>query len=50
VAEFYAKVMSALGSLGIHVAINTKPQEMPNPIPFEQDLMPWQQSRPPANG
>ena len=38
VAEFYTKVMSALGSLGIHVAINTKPQELPNPIPFEQDF------------
>jgi uncharacterized protein DUF5996 len=38
VAEFYTKVMSALGSLGIHVAINTKPQELPNPIPFDQDF------------
>lgn len=38
VAEFYTKVMSALGSLGIHVAINTKPQELPNAIPFEQDF------------
>jgi Family of unknown function (DUF5996) len=38
VAEFYSRVMSALGSLGIQVAINTKPQELPNPIPFEQDF------------
>jgi hypothetical protein len=37
VADFYTKVMSALGSLGIHVSINTKPQELANPIPFEQD-------------
>jgi hypothetical protein len=38
VAEFYAKLMSALGSLGIHVAINTKPQELADAIPFEQDF------------
>ena len=38
VAEFYARVMSALGSLGVHVSINTKPQELANAIPFEQDL------------
>jgi hypothetical protein len=37
VAGFYAKVMEGLGSLGIQVSINTKPQELPNPIPFEQD-------------
>ena len=37
VAEFYTRVMSALGSLGVHVSINTKPQELQNPIPFEQD-------------
>src|SRR5581483_4693163 len=38
VAEFYTKLMSALGSLGIHVSINTKPQELPDPVPFEQDF------------
>jgi hypothetical protein len=38
VAEFYTRLMSALGSLGIHVSINTKPQELPDPIPFEQDF------------
>ena len=38
VARFYTQVMSALGSLGIHVSINTKPQELPDPIPFEQDF------------
>jgi hypothetical protein len=37
VSEFYSKVMSALGAAGIHVSINTKPQELPDAIPFEQD-------------
>ncbi len=37
VAAFYEKLMSALRLLGISVAINTKPQEVPDPIPFEQD-------------
>lgn len=38
VAEFYGKVMAALASLDISVSINTKPQELPAPIPFEQDF------------
>jgi hypothetical protein len=38
VAEFYTRLMSALGSLGVHVSINTKPQELQDPIPFEQDF------------
>jgi hypothetical protein len=37
VAVFYDKLMSALRSYGIDVAINTKPQEVPDPIPFEED-------------
>ena len=37
VAVFYGRLMAALGSLGIRVAINTKPQEIADPIPFEQD-------------
>src|SRR5579884_887261 len=37
VADFYAEFMAALNALGIDVAINTKPQEVQNPIPFEQD-------------
>ncbi len=37
VSSFYGKVMGALGSLGLEVVINTKPQELPTPIPFEQD-------------
>jgi len=38
VAAFYARVMEALRGLGIEVSINTKPQEIPDPIPFEQDF------------
>ncbi len=38
VAAFYGRVMEALRGLGIEVSINTKPQEIPDPIPFEQDF------------
>jgi hypothetical protein len=37
VAGFYRKLMRALDELGISVSINTKPQELPDPIPFDQD-------------
>jgi hypothetical protein len=37
VAKFYAKVMEALHLLGIDVAIRTKPNEVPDAIPFELD-------------
>jgi Family of unknown function (DUF5996) len=37
VAEFYEKFMAVLGELGVSVHIWTKPCEIPNPIPFEQD-------------
>lgn len=37
VAEFYHDVISALDSLDVKVNIFTKPQEVPNPIPFEQN-------------
>jgi Family of unknown function (DUF5996) len=37
VAVFYDKLMSALRSLDIQVVINTKPQEIADPVPFEQD-------------
>jgi hypothetical protein len=37
VADFYQELMSTLKSLGIEVPIFTKPQEVPNPIPFEKD-------------
>lgn len=38
VAVFYKRVMDALHGLGIEVAVNTKPQEIADPIPFEQDF------------
>ena len=37
VARFYRKLMAALESLGIPVTIYTRPQELANAIPFEQD-------------
>jgi Family of unknown function (DUF5996) len=37
VAEFYKKFMTALGGLSVNVHIWTKPCEVPNPTPFEQD-------------
>jgi hypothetical protein len=37
VHAFYQELMAALGALGISVRINTKPQEVADPIPFEQD-------------
>jgi hypothetical protein len=37
VADFYREVMDALDSLGIRVRIWTRPVEIENPIPFEQD-------------
>jgi hypothetical protein len=36
-AAFYQKVMDALRSLGLSVTINTMPNELPNPIPFDTD-------------
>lgn len=37
VATFYKELFSLLRGLGIDVQINPKPQEVPNPIPFDQD-------------
>lgn len=37
VAGFYRECMAMLREAGIEVAINTKPQEVPDPIPFERD-------------
>ena len=37
VAAFYAEVFSMLRDAGIKTEINPKPQELPNPIPFDQD-------------
>jgi hypothetical protein len=37
VAQFYERTMSILRELNLPVAINTTPNEIPNPIPFERD-------------
>ncbi|HEX2252302.1 MAG TPA: DUF5996 family protein [Thermoanaerobaculia bacterium] len=37
VAHFHREVMALLDGLGLPVAIDTRPQELPDPIPFEQD-------------
>lgn len=37
VADFYAECAAALRSLGIDVNFNTRPQQFPHSIPFEQD-------------
>jgi len=37
VAEFYRIVMKTLGDLEVPVTINTTPNEIENPIPFDQD-------------
>jgi hypothetical protein len=37
VADFYSSTLQALASLGISVAINTKPQEIADPVPFDRD-------------
>jgi hypothetical protein len=38
VASFYAAIMAELPQLGIHVAINEMPSELPGPICFSQDV------------
>ena len=38
VADFYREFMATLASLGIEVKIWKMPVEIPNPIPFDQDL------------
>ena len=35
--QFYHEFMAALDELGLHVPITTSPQEVENPIPFDQD-------------
>jgi hypothetical protein len=37
VAAFYRRVMDALATLGVQVRIVRKPNEVPDPIPFDQD-------------
>ena len=38
VASFYHGLFETLGSLGIAVEIDMKPQEVPDPVPFDKDL------------
>ncbi|HEY7111215.1 MAG TPA: DUF5996 family protein [Nitrososphaeraceae archaeon] len=38
VSDFYQEIMSTLEALGMPIKIWTTPVEVPNPIPFEQDL------------
>ena len=37
VAAFHSRLFRALGELGLHVTINGRPNEVPVPIPFEED-------------
>lgn len=37
VADFYGELMGVLDGLGLSVRINTLPQEVPDPIPFDGD-------------
>lgn len=37
VADFHAAVLEALAELDVHVSINERPNEVPDPIPFSQD-------------
>jgi hypothetical protein len=39
VASFYEETMACLSSLGIEVRINTTPQEVESPVPFESDIV-----------
>ena len=38
-AEFYGEVMRVLREAGVEVRINTRPSEIADPIPFEQDTV-----------
>jgi len=37
VARFYRTLTAELGTLGVHVRIQKKPNEVPDPIPFDED-------------
>jgi hypothetical protein len=39
VARFYEETMACLEAIGVEVRLNTTPQELPEPIPFEQDTV-----------
>lgn len=38
VADFYSELFARLGELNLQVKIHTKPNEVANPIPFEEDF------------
>jgi hypothetical protein len=38
VAAFYHDLVATLGEMGIACSISTKPQEVPDPVPFERDV------------
>ena len=40
VAEFWGLFLGLLRNAGVDVSINSKPQEVPDPIPFDQDKEP----------
>ena len=40
VADFYARVMAALEGVGLPIAINGAPNEMPEATPFAEDVVP----------
>jgi hypothetical protein len=40
VADFYARVMAALAAVGLPVAINRIPNELPEAVPFTEDVAP----------
>jgi hypothetical protein len=40
VATFYRQLMEELGKLDLHVSIHKKPNEVPAPIPFDEDESP----------
>jgi len=40
VARFYARVMEALARVGVPVRINRKPNELPDPVRFDEDIAP----------
>jgi len=37
VATFYRQVMESLAAIDVHVKIHTRPNELPDPIPFDRD-------------
>src|SRR5215203_6005634 len=39
IAAFYARVLGELDRLGLHVTIHGRPNEIPDPIPFDQDTV-----------